>query len=104
MDKASSVTAAFSTGKLPSTQQVNAFIGWLNDVGITQVEPSSNTELSSRGRILAGGIRQTLDAHKQLLNHKNGKLFDIFLGSVSDCLFQATISSRRLFGISQKAT
>ncbi|RXW22305.1 hypothetical protein EST38_g3549 [Candolleomyces aberdarensis] len=72
MDKASSVTAAFSTGKLPSTQQVNAFIDWLNDVGITQVEPSSNTELSSRGRILAGGIRQTLDAHKQLLNHKNG--------------------------------
>ncbi|TEB10922.1 hypothetical protein FA13DRAFT_1004892 [Coprinellus micaceus] len=72
MDKASSVTAAFTAGKLPSTQQFNAFIDWLNDVGITQVEPSSNTELSSRGRALASGVRQTLDAYKTFFNNKNG--------------------------------
>ena len=72
MDKASSVTAAFTAGKLPSTQQFNAFIDWLNDVGITQVEPSSNAELSSRGRALASGVRQTLDAYKAFLNNKNG--------------------------------
>jgi len=72
MDKASSVTAAFQAGKLPSTQQINCFINWLNDVGVTQAEPSSNTELSSRGRVLAGGIRQTLDSYRALVNNKNG--------------------------------
>ncbi|EAU81705.1 hypothetical protein CC1G_02721 [Coprinopsis cinerea okayama7 len=71
MDKTTSVTAALQAGKLPSTQQVNNFIDWLNDVGITQVEPSSNTELSSRGRVLAGGVRQTLDAYRTLINNKN---------------------------------
>ncbi|KAJ3548993.1 hypothetical protein NMY22_g1050 [Coprinellus aureogranulatus] len=72
MDKASSVTAAFTAGKLPSTQQCNAFIDWLNDVGVTQVEPSANSELSTRGRVLANDIRQTLDAYKTFLNNKNG--------------------------------
>ncbi|TFK17334.1 hypothetical protein FA15DRAFT_761110 [Coprinopsis marcescibilis] len=72
MDKFSSVTAALDAGKLPSTQQINHFIDWLNEVGITQVEPSSNTELSSRGRVLAGAIRQTLDSYRVLINQKNG--------------------------------
>lgn len=72
MDKASSVTAAFSAGKLPTTQQFKAFIDWLNDVGITQIEPSSNTELTSRGRVLASGVRETLDAYKSFFNNKNG--------------------------------
>ncbi|KAF5320053.1 hypothetical protein D9611_010270 [Ephemerocybe angulata] len=72
MDKASSVTAAFSAGKLPTTKQFNNFIDWLNEVGITQVEPQANTELSSRGRVLATRVRQILDAYKQFFNNKNG--------------------------------
>lgn len=83
MDKASSVTAAFTAGKLPSTEQFNAFIDWLNDVGITQVEPASNTELSGRGRVLANDVRQMLDAYKAFLNNKNGKL-------TSDLMFCAS--------------
>jgi len=104
MDKASSVTAAFAAGKLPSTQQFNVFIDWLNDVGITQVEPSSNTELSSRGRILAGAIRQTLDAYKQLLNNKNGKSSSYLSRSRRKShIPKATISCKRLFGTSPRA-
>ncbi|KAH6902617.1 hypothetical protein BKA70DRAFT_1434941 [Coprinopsis sp. MPI-PUGE-AT-0042] len=72
MDRASSVVAAFQAGKLPTTEQINSFIDWLNDVGITQVEPEANTELSSRGRVVAGSLRRTLDAYRGLANNKNG--------------------------------
>ncbi|TFK35889.1 hypothetical protein BDQ12DRAFT_634780 [Crucibulum laeve] len=71
MDKATSVIAAFEAGKLPSTQQFNAFIDWLNAVGITQVEPSAEGALSSQGKILANDFRGVLEAYKQLANNKN---------------------------------
>ncbi|PPQ81993.1 hypothetical protein CVT26_004370 [Gymnopilus dilepis] len=71
MDKSSSVIAAFEAGKLPSTQQFNQFIDYVNDVAITKVEPSSQTELSSQGRVLANDLREVLDAYKQLANSKN---------------------------------
>ena len=72
MDKASSVIAAFEAEKLPSTQQFNSFIQWLSDVGITQIEPTANTALSSQGRLIADDLRQVLDAYKRLANNKNG--------------------------------
>ncbi|KAF8152356.1 hypothetical protein B0H34DRAFT_784565 [Crassisporium funariophilum] len=71
MDKSSSVIAAFEAGKLPSTQQFNAFVDWLRDVGITQVEPSADGELSKQGRVLADDFRLILDSYKQLANNKN---------------------------------
>jgi Family of unknown function (DUF5923) len=72
MDKASSIIAAFKAGKLPSTQQFNNFIEWLSDVGITQIEPTSETALSSQGRVVANDLRLILDAYQQLGNNKNG--------------------------------
>ncbi|KAJ3501731.1 hypothetical protein NLJ89_g9206 [Agrocybe chaxingu] len=71
MDKTTSMLAAFEAGKLPSTQQVNRFFDWLNDVGIAQIEPTENTELSAKGRVLANDLRGVLDAYKQLGIHKN---------------------------------
>jgi hypothetical protein len=71
MEKSSSVIAAFEAGKLPSTQQVNNFIDWLNDVGIAQVEPSAQGELSTQGRVLAQDLRAVLDAYKQFGQDKN---------------------------------
>lgn len=72
MDKSTSVIAAFDAGKLPSTQQLNAFIDWLNTVGITHIQPESSGDLSSQGRVLANDLRHVLDAYKQLANNKNG--------------------------------
>lgn len=72
MDKTSSVIAAFEAEKLPTTQQFNSFLQWLSDVGITQIEPTSDTALSSQGRLIADDLRQVLDAYKQLANNKNG--------------------------------
>ncbi|KAG6860980.1 hypothetical protein C0995_005216 [Termitomyces sp. Mi166 len=72
MDKASSVLAALDAGKLPSTQQLNQFIDWLDQVGIASIEPSSSENLSSQGRCLAKRVRQVLDAYKKLGTNKNG--------------------------------
>ncbi|KAG6852139.1 hypothetical protein C0991_002655, partial [Blastosporella zonata] len=72
MDKATSVLAAIDAGKLPSTQQLNDFIDWLNNVGIASVEPTSSGNLSSQGRLLAKRVRQVLDAYKKLGSNKNG--------------------------------
>ena len=75
MNKTSSVVAAFEAGKLPSTQQFNSFVEWLSDVGITQIEPSADTGLSSQGRVVANDLRQILYAYKGLANNKNGMYF-----------------------------
>ncbi|KAF5348242.1 hypothetical protein D9756_010501 [Leucocoprinus leucothites] len=71
MNKSSSVVAALDAGKLPSTQQFDQFLNWLSDVGITHVEPSTQGELSSQGRLLANDVRRILDAYKQFMNSKN---------------------------------
>ncbi|KXN85171.1 hypothetical protein AN958_11593 [Leucoagaricus sp. SymC.cos] len=71
MNKTSSVIAAFDAGKLPSTQQFDHFFTWLNDTGITSVEPPTQGELSSQGRLLANDVRRILDAYKQFLDNKN---------------------------------
>ncbi|KAF8888376.1 hypothetical protein CPB84DRAFT_1849617 [Gymnopilus junonius] len=66
MDKATSVTAAFQTGKLPSTQQVNHFINFL----VAQVEPSQD-QLSGQGRVLVKDVIAVLRAYQQLGANKN---------------------------------
>jgi hypothetical protein len=82
MNKTSSVVAALDAGKLPSTQQFDHFFTWLSDVGITNVEPSVQGELSSQGRLLANDVRRILDAYKQFLENKNGTIIYLprFLG------------------------
>ena len=77
MDKATSVIAAFEAGKLPSTQQFNQFVDWLNDVGIAKLEPTSNTELSAQGRVLANDLRHVLEAYKTLGSNKNCAFLDL---------------------------
>lgn len=71
MNKSSSIVAALDAGKLPSTQQFDRFLDWLSDVGITNIEPAAQGELSSQGRLLANDLRRILDAYKQFLNNKN---------------------------------
>ena len=87
MDKTSSVIAAFEAGKLPSTHQFNSFIKWSSDVGITHLEPSANTALSSQGRVLANDLRQILDAYEQLANNKNGTRTSKFLSVIPLLIF-----------------
>ena len=81
MDKTSSVIAAFEAGKLPSTQQFNSFSQWLSDVGITQIEPTADTALSSQGRVIANDLREIIDAYKQLANEKNGIVLPYLMGT-----------------------
>ncbi|KAG6850361.1 hypothetical protein H0H93_014315 [Arthromyces matolae] len=66
---ACSVLAAIDAGKLPSTQQLNQFIAWLDNVGIASIQPEN---LSSQGRVLAKRVREILDAYKKLAINKNG--------------------------------
>lgn len=73
MDKASSVIAALDAGKFPSQQQIDQFIDWLLQSGLTQVEPSPEFgELSEQGRALIQDIRDILEAYKLMGDHKNG--------------------------------
>ena len=73
MDKSSSIAAAFDAGKLPSTQQIDGFIDWLLQSGLTQVEPSPEYgELSEQGRMLIQDFRDLLNAYKLLNDHHNG--------------------------------
>jgi hypothetical protein len=106
MDKATSVFAAFEAGKLPSTQQFNQFIEWLNDIGIAQLELTSNTELSAQGCVLANDLRHVLEAYKTLRSNKNCPFFLFFFTLVFICAFsdfyyylQPIISCRKPSGI-----
>ncbi|KAG5646262.1 hypothetical protein DXG03_003858 [Asterophora parasitica] len=75
MDTATSILGALDAGKLPSTQQLNQFIDWLDKVGIASIEPKSTGDLSSHGRLLAQRVRELLEAYKQLGMNKNGEFF-----------------------------
>ncbi|KAJ7730841.1 hypothetical protein DFH07DRAFT_906196 [Mycena maculata] len=70
MDKLASITAALDAGKIPSTEQLNAFIDWLTQAVIPAVQPSEDT-LSGQGRVLANDIRNVLDSYKTLNANKN---------------------------------
>ena len=73
MDKSSSVIAALDAGKIPSQQQINAFIDWFLQSPLSQVEPSpQGGDLSEQGRVLVNDIRDLLTAYKLLGEHKNG--------------------------------
>jgi len=83
MEKVTSVLAAFEAGKLPSTQQFNQFIDWLNEVGIAKLEPTSSTDLSAQGRVLANDLRHVLEAYKTLGSNKNCPFFFLFVIHIS---------------------
>ncbi|KAJ7475171.1 hypothetical protein B0H11DRAFT_1866022 [Mycena galericulata] len=70
MDRLSSITAALDAGKLPATEQVNAFIDWLTKSIIPAVQPAEDS-LSGQGRVLAKDIRQVLEAYRTLNANKN---------------------------------
>lgn len=74
MDKATSVLGALDAGKLPTTQQLNQFIDWLDKAGIASIQPTASGDLSTQGRLLAKRVREVLDAYKQLAMNKNGQL------------------------------
>lgn len=72
MDKAASVVAAFEAGKQPSQTQINAWIDYLLQSQLIQVEKTeSGGELSENGRRLAGDARNVLDAYKAYASSKN---------------------------------
>ncbi|KAJ3539933.1 hypothetical protein NM688_g6300 [Phlebia brevispora] len=73
MDKTASVVAALDAGKLPSQQQISAFIDWFLNSPLAQVEPSvEGGELSEQGRILINDIQELLISYKNLGEKKNG--------------------------------
>ncbi|EGN98629.1 hypothetical protein SERLA73DRAFT_107695 [Serpula lacrymans var. lacrymans S7.3] len=72
MDKTTAVIAAFDAGKLPNQHQVNQYIDWsLNNVLSTVDSPGAG-KLSEPGKILANGLRNVLQAYRQLGSNKNG--------------------------------
>ncbi|KAH8091062.1 hypothetical protein BXZ70DRAFT_994141 [Cristinia sonorae] len=96
MEKSANVLAALDAGKIPSQQQISAFIDWLLNSALTQVEPSANSgELSEQGKILVGDVRNLLEAYKLVGEHKNG---DNLIQEALWHLSQADISSTRVGG------
>jgi hypothetical protein len=73
MEKATSVLAALDAGKFPDQNQVNQAIDWVLINGIPEIEPSGRGELSAQGKIIANGLREVLQAYKQLGSNKNGQ-------------------------------
>ena len=72
MDKASSVAAAFNAGKQPSQQQVDAWVDYLLQGPLLQVEKSdAGGELSQNGKQLARDLRNIIETYKAYGEHKN---------------------------------
>ncbi|KAJ7464838.1 hypothetical protein B0H11DRAFT_1922583 [Mycena galericulata] len=74
MEKLVSITAALDAGKLPSTQQTDAFIVWLNESALPAAQPSGDNEaaLSDQGRVLADDTHNVLNSYRTLNSNKNG--------------------------------
>ncbi|KAH8922908.1 hypothetical protein BT69DRAFT_1262998 [Atractiella rhizophila] len=73
MEKAANISAAFSTGKLPSTAQSNAFLAWLLESDF--IKPSgvqNGGQFSEKGMTMIKDLREMLEAWKQLGENKNG--------------------------------
>ena len=84
MQKPTDIIAALTAGKLPSTQQFNASIDYLEHLGLIRakevrekvapdVGKEASLELSAKGQVLADDLRNVLHADQRLLNNKNGK-------------------------------
>ncbi|KAI0349926.1 hypothetical protein OH77DRAFT_1157819 [Trametes cingulata] len=72
MDKSSSVVAALNAGKFPSQQQISQAIDHLLAAPILNNEPSAGAgELSAQGKEIQNGVRNLLNAYKQLGENKN---------------------------------
>ncbi|EIW84439.1 hypothetical protein CONPUDRAFT_135878 [Coniophora puteana RWD-64-598 SS2] len=72
MDKTTSVVAALDAGKMPTQKQINQMFDWILDNMFSGLESSDAGKLSEPGKILAEGIRDILQAYKQLGTSKNG--------------------------------
>ncbi|KAJ6617965.1 hypothetical protein B0H10DRAFT_2218135 [Mycena sp. CBHHK59/15] len=70
MEKIASITAALDAGKLPTTEQLNAFLDWVTHSAIPAAQPPEDS-LSGQGRVLADDIRIVLDSYKALGMNKN---------------------------------
>jgi hypothetical protein len=73
MDKVTSVLAALDANKFPDQNQINQAIDWVLVNVIAEFEPSEGGELSAQGKLIAGGLREVLQAYKQLGSAKNGR-------------------------------
>jgi hypothetical protein len=73
MDKATSVLAAFDAGKFPDQKQVNQATDWVLVNLISEIEPQDVGELSAQGKAISNGLREVLQAYKQLGTNKNGR-------------------------------
>ncbi|KAF9554848.1 hypothetical protein CPC08DRAFT_643741 [Agrocybe pediades] len=74
MDKSASILAALDAGKLPTTQQASAYIDYVaNDIlpPETATTDDLTAELSSQGKVLAGDLKELLDAYKAVIVTKN---------------------------------
>lgn len=77
MDQLSSVTAAFSAGKLPTTAQTNAWIDALLSSKLLELEDKIDAspappELSEDGKQLVRDLRELCECYKQIGSWKNG--------------------------------
>lgn len=83
MDKAASVLAAFEAGKQPSQVQINAWVDYLLQSPLVQVEKKAEGEgeLSENGKRLARDAREVLDAYKAYATNKNSE-FSLFRRAV----------------------
>jgi hypothetical protein len=73
MDKTTSVLAALDAAKFPDQKQINHAIGWMLVNGIPEIEPAGGGELSAQGKAIANGLREVLQAYKQLGLNKNSQ-------------------------------
>ncbi|KAJ7641406.1 hypothetical protein FB45DRAFT_356909 [Roridomyces roridus] len=104
MDKLASITAALDAGKLPSTQQLDAFIDWLKNSAIPAVQPSEDS-LSGQGRVLANDIRNLLESYKALnLNKNKDNLLQETIWHLDQGDLNAKVDSSDISGKKQEVT
>jgi len=90
MDKTTTLLGALNAGKLPTTQQFDAFVEWVEkDVGLfaaetvndaaagveelrREEEPGPKGEGKSNLSLIAKDVRDLLGAYRGFLNDKNG--------------------------------
>ena len=83
MDFVGGLTAATSTGKLPSTKQSNELANWLLKSPLFQLEASAagcGGKLSEHGTTILSDLREIVEAYQAAATEKNGD--DIFQDAI----------------------